>query len=463
MQKKNKLKKIFINMPIGHKMSLVYTSVFFLMLFVATVAMIINSWTYYRSISKSEINEVFNKVEQYILKGGEINDWEINNIIDNKYINVKIFDSHGILVKENKENDPPLAEGKKPPIDENNKHFSIKMIENLPYMVAQRDVMCNGSKYIIMVFRQYGNEYEILRITYSIFICENIIAIAVAFFIGKYITEKMLKPIRDITKAAEEISAEDLSRRIEVPIADDEMKTLAVTFNDMIDRLEVFLESQKQFISDASHELKTPISVIQGYAGLLDRWGKSDEAVLEESISSIKSETEYMSDLIKQLLFLARSDSMSSTNPENIHLKELVEEIYKEISVLDINAEFSYKIEEDICVNADYHLMKQLMWIFVENAVKYSGGKKSKIFVKVTADDKNAYISVEDNGIGIAEEDIEHIFERFYRGDKSRNKSIDGIGLGLSIAKRIIDEHKGAVSVESTVGEGTKFVVSLPL
>ena len=226
----------------------------------------------------------------------------------------------------------------------------------------------------------------------------------------------------------------------------------------MIDRLETSFQKQNQFISDASHELRTPISVIQGYANLINRWGKSDPAVLQESIDSILTETEHMSALIRQLLFLAKGDqSKLNLHKERMSLNEVAAELVREMEVLDVDRKITFKEEGKVEIFADYDMIKQLLWVHGENALKYTndGGE---VEVSVWKDKKFAYVSVKDNGTGIAEEDIPKIFDRFYRVDKSRNKEISGTGLGLSIAKWIMDSHDGEILVESVVDEGTSFI-----
>lgn len=471
MLRKNKIKNFFEKMPIGQKMSMLYSAVFFLIIFIVSILMVINSWFYYGSASKSEINEVFQYIDDYISKNGYINYWEINDEINNKYIDVKFFYNDvdiSMFMKDNSDNDflpPHINENSKPPIEKGDrKHsFKIEMIKNLPYMVAEKQVECNDKIYTVRVFRQYSREYETMKTTYMYILIENIIAIIVAIFIGKFITNKLLKPVRDIIGAAEKISADDLSKRITVPLAEDELRRLVITFNEMIERLEISFNRQNQFVSDASHELKTPISVIQGYANLIDRWGKEDQAILDESISSIKSETEHMSNIIKQLLFLVKNDAVQNLNITSVDMEIILEEISKEINMLEVKTDFSYKIDEKITINADYDLIKQLLWILIDNAVKYSGNKDSKINVHIYKNNDKAFISVKDNGIGISGENIQHLFERFFRADKSRNKEITGVGLGLSIAKRIVDKHKGNIKVESVLDEGTEFVIELPL
>ena len=225
----------------------------------------------------------------------------------------------------------------------------------------------------------------------------------------------------------------------------------------MIDRLESSFQKQNQFISDASHELRTPISVIQGYANLINRWGKSDPAILQESIDSILTETDHMSALIRQLLFLAKSDqNRLSLQKVRMSLNEVAAELVREMEVLDVHSKITLAEEGQVEIFADYDLVKQLLWIHGENALKYSKDS-GEVEIRVWKDKKFGYVSVKDNGVGIAAEDIPKIFDRFYRVDKSRNKEISGTGLGLAIAKWIVDSHDGEILVESKVGEGTVF------
>ncbi|MBR3993639.1 MAG: HAMP domain-containing protein, partial [Anaerotignum sp.] len=326
------------------------------------------------------------------------------------------------------------------------------------FMLLSTHYRTETGMYRIQVFRMLADGgYMILNFMSKLLIAD-VIGILGAFLIGQYISRRMLKPVEAIREAAERISIEDLSQRISTDGPDDEMKELTVTFNSMIDRLDTSFQKQNQFISDASHELRTPISVIQGYANLINRWGKSDPDILQESIDSILTETEHMSTMIRQLLFLAKSDqSKLSLQKTKMSLNEVAEELVRDMEVLEVNIKITYIEEDTVEILADYDLLKQLLWIHGENALKYSadGGE---VEVKVWKDKKFGYVSVRDNGIGIAEEDVPKIFDRFYRVDKSRNKEISGTGLGLAIAKWIVESHDGEIMVESKPGEGTVFI-----
>ncbi len=456
----------FNKMTISSKITLIYTCLFSVVLIIISCFIIGNTWIYYNSASKNEMEAVADKVENYILSGGEITRDSLKNVIDNKYIEVRVTTrdndlNEGTMDRPDlypKFNFDDLPKDTPPNLKEN--HFSMKEISQAEYMINHRTFEYNGKMYNIQVFRLFNHEQQMINIFLIVFLLCNIAAVFVAFIFGRYISKKMLKPIRDVTAAADNISINDLQQRIEVPEADDEIRTLIVTFNDMITRLEESFNKQKQFISDASHELKTPIAVIQGYVNLIDRWGKSDEAILKESIDSIKSETEHMNNLVQQLLFLARADNnRGSINKENISLNSIAEDVLKDITVLDENIETKLIADKECEIYGDMHLIRQLMWIFCENAIKYKSDKPLEIIITVGEEAGSAYFSIKDNGIGIDEKSLPYIFDRFFRADQSRNKTIEGNGLGLSIADWIIKTHKASIEVKSKLGEGSEFIV----
>ena len=292
----------------------------------------------------------------------------------------------------------------------------------------------------------------------------DIMGVLFAILISIYISRVMLKPVRKIRETAERISVEDLTQRIEISGPDDELKELSITFNSMIDRLESSFEQQSRFVSDASHELRTPISVIKGYANLINRWGKDDPEILQEAVNNILEETDHMSVMIKNLLFLARSDQhRMHIQKQPMSLNDVINDIAGDLRVTDEKIKVITDIcEEDIIINGDPDLIKQMLWIYTENAIKYTGDEKI-ITYGLVKKDGYALVSVRDNGCGIKEEEIPHIFDRFYRVDKSRNKNIPGTGLGLSIAKWIVDVHNGTVNVESVVGQGTEFITKFKI
>ncbi|MBU3192098.1 HAMP domain-containing histidine kinase [Clostridium bowmanii] len=280
---------------------------------------------------------------------------------------------------------------------------------------------------------------------------------------GSKASKKMLLPIKDMTKTTKAISINALETRLNVSVSHDELKDLAETINKMLDGIQNSYEQQNQFVSDASHELRTPISVIQGYANMLYRWGKDDKEVLEESITAIKGEAEDMQLLVEKLLFLARSDkNTQKIEKAGFYVNELVDEIIKETILIDTLHEIKTDSNEKVSIYADKKLLKQALRVFIDNSIKYTP-KGGTIILNSYIKKKNLMIEIIDTGVGIPKEDLPFIFNRFYRCDKSRAKESGGTGLGLSIAKWIIGKHNGSIIVESRPEIGTKISIGLPM
>ena len=276
------------------------------------------------------------------------------------------------------------------------------------------------------------------------------------------LNKTVLKPLREIADLAATLSANNLSNRINIAGTKNELKDLAVVINSMLDRIELSYNSQKQFVSDASHELRTPISVLQGYINMLDRWGKEDKAVLEEGIAAIAQETASMKELVESLLFLARHDKKTLLlEMECFDPAEVVAGLHREAKMLSPGHTFLLSPMEHCEITADKNMLKQVMRVLCDNAVKYTPpGGTITLGVKKTME--GCMLSVTDTGAGIAAEDLPKIFDRFYRADKARKSSISGHGLGLSIARIIVIAHGGRITVRSKLGAGTTFHVHLP-
>ena len=194
-------------------------------------------------------------------------------------------------------------------------------------------------------------------------------------------------------------------------------------------------ESQSKFVSDASHELRTPISVIQGYISLLDRWGKNDKEILQEAIDTIKNETSSMTNLIEKLLFLARGDSGTlKLEKESFCLNELIDEVIKESKIIAPDYYIINEKNESVTICADFRLIKQALRALIDNSIKYTP-VKGEIKINSYLELENIAITIEDTGVGIPEEEIPKLFNRFYRVDEARSKKTGGTGLGLSHCK----------------------------
>ena len=272
-----------------------------------------------------------------------------------------------------------------------------------------------------------------------------------------------LRPITEIAETARRLSASNLSERIDLHDARGELAELSDILNDMLNRIESAYNTQKQFVSDASHELRTPISVIQGYADMLNRWGKSDPEVCDEAISAIRSEAQGMKELVEKLLFLARHDNQTHTY-EKVYFDagELTDEVFRDTCMLTDCHQVLHGDIHRVIISGDRSALKQALRIFVDNAIKYTeaGGQ---IVLSCRKEEEFCRITVEDSGIGIEEKELPRIFERFYRTRQSGASTVDGHGLGLSIVRIIVRAHGGRIEVQSRVGAGSRFHMLLPL
>ncbi|MDI3534667.1 MAG: hypothetical protein PWQ82_1032 [Thermosediminibacterales bacterium] len=315
----------------------------------------------------------------------------------------------------------------------------------------------------IQVARSMKQVVTFLKSLIKVLVVSGIFGLCLALFGGYFITRAALKPIDAITTTAEQISRGDLNKRIPLKGPKDELYRLAETFNRMLNRIEENFKKQQTFVADASHELRTPITVIEGYANLLARWGKDNPKVLHESIEAISRESRLMKRLINQLLNLARADlDPEIGRQEEIKLEQLVEEVCQDAEAMAEGLKIELNIYKGAVIKGNKEAIRQALMVLVDNAVKYNvpGGK-----VEISLDARNgeALISVEDTGIGISPEELPYIFERFYRADKSRSKKIQGTGLGLAIAKNIVESHAGHIDVKSIPGKGSCFTIHFPL
>ena len=238
----------------------------------------------------------------------------------------------------------------------------------------------------------------------------------------------------------------------------------AGTFNRMLDRLQEGFQQEQRFVSDASHELRTPLTVILGYSDMLARWGCEDKNILDEGITSIRSEAENMQQLIEKLLFLARADQKrQAVNKEDVDLAELLADTIEKMQMVTPSHEVTLGANAPAIVNADPVLLRQLLRIFLENSLKYTppGGHIHACSI-LSADGSEVMVTLSDDGIGIAPEHQAHIFDRFYRVDSSRTKETGGSGLGLSIARWIAERHDIKIALQSAVDEGTTITLTIP-
>ena len=281
--------------------------------------------------------------------------------------------------------------------------------------------------------------------------------LALAVFGSYFLAKLALRPIDHITEAAVSLGAGNLSRRIAGIESRDEVGRLAGAFNGMLARLEESFQREKQFTSDASHELRTPVSVIMAYAENLTAHAPDQET--EEQATAILLESRRMHSIIAQLLALTRGyEGKYRLEREEVPLRDMVADVLAELTEEAAANEISLteQVPEEIRLSADQSLMTQLLLNLVENGIKY-GKPGGTVAVRAAEQDGHILLTVRDDGIGIEEKDLPRIFDRFYRADRARDRS--GSGLGLSIVKWIVELHGWTIQAESKTGQGTVFTI----
>ena len=286
---------------------------------------------------------------------------------------------------------------------------------------------------------------------------------ALATVIFYAIQRAALRPIDEMSEQVNRLNLQNIhAERLNVEGTKDELKALATGINRMLDRMEASYEAQKQFVSEASHELRTPITVLQGYSSMLRRWGADDKEVLAESVEAIESEAKSMQDLVEKLLFLSRHERRKLPfAKERFDMAEVVRELEKEMVYLSDTRNVQCTVCEPVKVYGDKQLLKQALRVFLDNAVKYT---KEGDMISISCRNRSGAceITIEDTGLGMRKEDLEGIFGRFFRADTVRGKNIEGHGLGLSIARLIIDGHAGKILVKTQYTKGSSFTITLP-
>jgi len=354
---------------------------------------------------------------------------------------------------------------------------ALPEIVNLPVKSEQLQYMdINGQKWAIYDKSLVRNDKVIgwIRVSRSL---ESVIStlsnmklimfisiplyIAMSSLGGFFLADRALRPIDYITRTAREISKGDISQRLKLIKTKDEVGRLAITFNEMLDKLASSIKKERQFASDASHELRTPTAIITAQAEHALKGVRGSEEYVE-ALKNILNESKKMSFIISQLLLLYRSDEGKyMLNFETLNLNMIIEEILNEYqnNTLAKHISINFTSSEKISIKADQTLITRMLINLIDNSIRY-GKKKGKIDISISSDNGKVKIMVEDNGIGISEEDIPNIFDRFYQVSKSRNGH--GTGLGLSIVKWIVEAHHGSIDVESQPGAGTRFRIFLP-
>ncbi|MCY6959056.1 sensor histidine kinase [Clostridium brassicae] len=446
--------KIRLKFSITFKLNFIYTLVLSILLFLFSLTILFGFKFFLIEEAKSNINMYGEIALDNIKSVSAVPNELIESISKKGNVSINILKNNKNVIYETDKNNGEYYEDFQ--IDS---PYLVKGTDNVEILILNKNFNLNNETYYIQIISNLKKENKYFSVFWVVLVFLNIVIVIITTRFGSRISQKVIEPINEMTHTVKDINVQNLDTRLNVKGSHDELRELAQTVNDMFDRIQDSYEKQNRFVSDASHELRTPIAVIQGYANMLHRWGKDDKEVLEESITAIKDESENMKELVEKLLFLARVDKKTQEiHKEEFYINELLEEVVKETKLIDLKHSVYNKTNKKILIFADYKLMKQALRIFIDNSLKFTP-ENGKITVGAHINKNKVVIVVEDTGGGIPNEDIPYIFDRFYRVDKSRTKSEGGTGLGLAIAKWIISQHEGSIEVKSTLNVGTKISI----
>ena len=351
-----------------------------------------------------------------------------------------------------------------PPVSKSEITFLTTNLDHLQHRIAMRAVEVDGHTFHVRVavptepFDQALDRFRLILQETLPFL------VVLASLAGYWLSGRALAPVNAIIATARGVGVQNLSGRLAVPPANDELRGLSETLNAMLARIEASVKRLTQFTADASHDLRTPVALIRTSAELALRRPRTDDEY-RETLSRILATSEETTHLIENLLTLARADAgATELHFTDIDLVPHLEKLAEEAGILAAGKGIQVSSElaaGPVRVSADPAAIERLLLIVIENAIKYtpSGGK---IDVILSNGAGNARIEIRDSGIGISDKDLPHIFERFYRADQARSRETGGSGLGLAIARWIVDLHGGSIEAQSTLGNGSVIRITLP-
>ncbi|PGA12503.1 HAMP domain-containing histidine kinase [Bacillus mycoides] len=457
------------NLPIKWKLTLWSTTlVFILFILYSTLQFIvINKWTI--DYEQKQINRQLTEIAAYFQDKNETlssktfeNSKEfLNNMID-KHQMIRIIGNDGKpIVTVSRGFNEAWIKPKQVTQDESliKRHIEDRiLVERIPIQTKK----FTGT---IELTKNLETFDHLLKIILVVMVFAGICGLVFSFLGGILITKKLLSSVQNITDTMKRIKKNGLNERVPVRENNDELAKLSILFNEMMDEVENSFTQQKQFVEDASHELRTPLTIIQGHLSMLNRWGKNDPAILDKSLQSSLKEVDRLNKLVSELLELSRAESeqIYPIAAERVHVNSVLKQITQNFAILQTDFQFDMKLDADeayVSIPSSY--LEQIIIIVMDNAVKYTKEANKYICIESSIRSGKIKIRIIDHGAGIPEADLPFVLNRFYRVDKARSRKQGGNGLGLSIAKRLVEKYNGAIQLESKENEGTIVAITFP-
>ena len=414
-------------------------------------------------LTTEDILAVLNKAEQYELDQNLVYKKNSSLYPMNEEVNIRVFDtSRELLFQTQKWQDTPQVSGKLETqfVTLSTGEESVQVM--MPILSRNTRVLIGHLQVTNRMAKLVELKKQLRFLFLQLIIMEGIVAVGLAYFISRLIS----KPIEEIHDIIASINEENIeTKRLIVPKKNDEFAIVSQQFNELLDKISFYIAQQKHFVEDVSHELRTPVAIVEGHLKLLNRWGKDDPEVLEESLTASLSEIQRMKTLVQEMLDLSRAPQVREQYKDaTTEVVATLEQIVTNFKVLYPDFTFIADIDtkKEIISPIYRNHFEQVIIILLDNAVKYSTNRK-EIIVSLSPTTEAVEIGIQDFGMGLSEEDKKKVFSRFYRVDKARSRERGGNGLGLSIAKELIEGYNGKISVTSRLNQGSQFKVKLPI
>lgn len=422
----------------------------------------LTSETAYRLVSKAGEEDTSGNYERAVLEGKTLKIDPYISDLGQEEMHLYIYNLDRTLVLNTESLEIELTQ-----LDR--KDPTITTIDGLTGFLAVEPVYSKvtGEKVgYCQTFTELSAFYEIRSRLLLTLIVLEVVSLILSSVLGYFLSTYFLKPLKVLRDTMDTIRRDPLSD-VQMPEigTNDELADLSEIFNEMLERIRVYMELQQQFVEDVSHELRTPVAIMEGHLSMLQRWGKDDPAILEEGLSASVQELSRMKTLVQEMLDLSRAEQVEAHYSHEVtNAKEVTHQVYNNFVML--YPEFTFTLDDDLTEEVQLKIYRnhfeQLIIIILDNAVKYSTDRK-EVRLSIQLINRKFEISVQDFGEGIPQEDLERVFHRFYRVDKARARTKGGNGLGLSIAKQLATSYKGRIVAESVVGQGTIFRIYLPI
>ena len=457
-----KIEELLFHQSLQRKWMLTSSAVIFISYAIICIVVYVSLHTWLLNEEESKVKRTRDDLTSFLAEQGpnvtiqqiQQNTGLMNSIVDREQT-VRLFNVDGIeILRINNAS-------KRAPIT-NDMEIIQMTIDKTSVFVANEPIRVGLFYGYLQVVHPLTKYQSLMNYLLTAMLIAGLGALLLSASIGYYLANYLMKPLQELRISMKSVMDKGFNEPIQLSYTShDEIGDLLKMYNAMMNELQISFTQQQQFIADASHELRTPIQAIEGHLSLLKRWGKNDPEILEESIDTSLTEIVRMRKMIEELLELARREEKSEDSQANVGY--VIEGVIADMEQLYPEARITVSKYGNIGpIFMTENALSQIVRNIIENAIRYCE-KTPEVKIQIEKDGDCASIQIKDNGIGIAEENLPYIFDRFYRVDEARNRQIGGTGLGLSITKMLIGKYNASIDVKSEKNVGTVFFVKIPL